>query len=151
MSGDSAMAQPSGPPLGPGPAGRMSRRDEFFAEQPARRCDLPDPEPLVTNLTRCVIEVLAGARDLEQIARWVTQDVYAHLLKRVVLAARSRAARGAVATRPTFSIGRVVLFEPRDGAVEAVVMVHSRARSRAVALRLEGFDNRWRATAIHVL
>ncbi|WP_309615898.1 Rv3235 family protein, partial [Salinibacterium sp.] len=42
-------------------------------------------------------------------------------------------------------------FEPRDGAVEAVVIVRNRARTRAVALRLEGLDNRWRATAINVL
>jgi hypothetical protein len=41
--------------------------------------------------------------------------------------------------------------EPRDGVVEAVVIVHGRARTRAVALRLEGLDNRWRATAINVL
>jgi hypothetical protein len=35
--------------------------------------------------------------------------------------------------------------------VEAVVVVHNRARSRAVAIRLEGLDRRWRATAISVL
>ena len=55
---------------------------------------LPDPRPLLENLTRCVIEILAGARELEQIARWVTDDVYRHLLKRVVLAARARQAKG---------------------------------------------------------
>jgi hypothetical protein len=31
------------------------------------------------------------------------------------------------------------------------VMVHQRTRSRAVAIRLEGMDHRWRATAISVL
>jgi hypothetical protein len=30
-------------------------------------------------------------------------------------------------------------------------MVHQRARSRAVAIRLEGLDQRWRASAISVL
>jgi hypothetical protein len=35
--------------------------------------------------------------------------------------------------------------------VEAVVIVRGRARTRAVALRLEGLDQRWRATAINVL
>ena len=43
------------------------------------------------------------------------------------------------------------LCEPRDGVVEAVVIVIGKARTRAVALRLEGFDTRWRATAINVL
>jgi hypothetical protein len=48
--------------------------DDFFGQQPASRSSLPNPEPLLENLTRCVIEILAGARDLEQISRWVTVD-----------------------------------------------------------------------------
>lgn len=125
--------------------------DEFFGQQPSSTSALPDPSPLIENLTRAVIEILAGARDLEQISRWVTDDVYRHLLKRVVLSARARQATGRSATRPHFSIGSISKFEPRDGAVEAVVIVHNRARTRAVALRLEGLDSRWRATAINVL
>jgi hypothetical protein len=125
--------------------------DEFFSPQPSPRSTLPGPAPLLENLTRCVIEILAGARDLEQISRWVTDDVYRHLLKRVVLSARARQAKGRVPVRPTFAIGSISLCEPRDGVVEAVVIVRGRARVRAVALRLEGLDNRWRATAINVL
>ena len=53
--------------------------------------------------------------------------------------------------RRAFSVGRVHLYEPTDGVIEAVVMVHQRARSRAVAIRIEGFDQRWRASAIGVL
>ncbi|MCU1546202.1 MAG: 3-hydroxyacyl-CoA dehydrogenase [Homoserinimonas sp.] len=125
--------------------------DEFFGHQPAPRSTLPNPTPLLENLTRCEIEILAGARDLEQISRWVTDDVYRHLLKRVVLSARARQAKGQPIARPAFSIGSTVLCEPRDGVVEAVVIVRGRARTRAVALRLEGMDKRWRATAINVL
>jgi len=125
--------------------------DEFFGAQPATRAALPNPEPLLENLTRCVIEILAGARDLEQIARWVDDDVYRHLLKRVVLSTRARQAKGQVARAPNFTIGSMSIYEPRDGVVEAVVIVIGKARTRAVALRLEGFDTRWRATAINVL
>ena len=125
--------------------------DEYFARQPARRSELPDPEPLLRNLTHCVIEVLAGARDLDQLARWVTDDVYRNLSKRVVLAARARRVKGQALQRPAFSLGTVITCEPADGVVEAVVMVHQRARSRAVAIRLEGLDQRWRASAISVL
>ncbi|WP_436408514.1 Rv3235 family protein [Agromyces chitinivorans] len=98
-----------------------------------------------------MIEVLAGARELEQMARWVNDDVYRHLLKRVVLGARARRVKGQAPSRPAFSIGRILQCEPRDGVIEAVVMVHSKARSRAVAIRLEGLDARWRASAISVL
>jgi len=125
--------------------------EDYFGLQPSSRRQLPDPEPLLINLTRCVIEVLSGARELDQLARWVSDDVYRHLLKRVVLSNRARAIKGLPAQRPTISIGRVTITEPRDGVVEAVVIVHSKVRVRAVALRLEGLDNRWRASAINVL
>lgn len=125
--------------------------DEFFGRQPSRSSTLPDPTPLLENLTRCVIEILAGARELEQISRWVSDEVYRHLLKRVVLSARSRRARNQPVARPNFAIGSTTFSEPKDGVVEAVVIVRGRARTRAVAIRLEGLDNRWRATAINVL
>ncbi len=128
-----------------------SVHDEFFGHQPTSTSTLPDPQPLIENLTRCVIEILAGARDLEQISRWVTDEVYRHLLKRVVLSTRARDARGRTPVRPTFVIGSTTLCEPRDGVVEAVVIVRGRARTRAVAIRLEGLDRRWRASAINVL
>lgn len=125
--------------------------DDFFGHQPTPTEHLPDPGPLLQNLTRCVIEILAGARELEQIARWVSDDVHRHLMKRVVISNRARAAKGQQPSRPAFSIGSTTISEPRDGVVEAVVIVRGRARVRAVAIRLEGLDARWRATAINVL
>ncbi|RKR73279.1 Rv3235 family protein [Frondihabitans australicus] len=133
--------------------GRRTRVDDGPADPAtdAESTDLPDPRPLVTNLARCVVEILAGAREIEQIARWVNDEVYRHLLKRVVLATRARSARGTSAERPRFSVGAVRLTRPSDDVVEAVVVMHGRARSRAVAVRLETMGTRWRATAIHVL
>lgn len=140
---------------GAAPHGRGSHariaHEEFFDYQPTSTADLPDPRPLIENLTRCVIEILAGARELEQVARWVTDDVYRTLLTRASISARARVARGAPTIRPTFSVGAPRITEPRDGVVEAVVIVTSRARARAVAIRLEGLDRRWRASAITVL
>lgn len=125
--------------------------EDFFGLQRTPSERLPDPLPLVENLSRCVIEVLAGARELDQLARWVTDDVYRHLLKRVVLAARARAVKAAPVRRPQLTIGHTVMCRPRDDVVEAVVVVHGRARTRAVAIRLEGLDSRWRASAVSVL
>lgn len=125
--------------------------DDFFGVQPTRRDELPDPQPLLANLTRCTMEVLAGARELEQMMRWITEDVYRNLLTRSVLAARARAVKRQPASRPAITIGRILVSEPRDGVVEAVVLVHGRSRTRSVAIRLEGMDQRWRATAIKVL
>lgn len=127
------------------------RSDDYFGRQPTSSSRLPDPKPLVENLACSVLEVLAGARDLEQIARWMSENVYKHLLKRVVLASRGRAARKQAATRPAFTLAATRVTSPADGVVEAVVVLHGKARTRAVAIRLEGLDQRWRATAISVL
>jgi hypothetical protein len=123
--------------------------DDYFGVQ--RTADLPDPEPLITNLTRCVIEILAGARELEQIARWISDDVYTKLARRVGFAARSRVLKRTAAQRPRLSILSIRTFEPDAGIVEATVIVQMPQRVRAVALRLEGLDSRWRATSISVL
>jgi hypothetical protein len=125
--------------------------DDVFTRQRSARVELPDPEPLLINLTRCVLEILGGIRDLEQIGRWVTDDVYTALKTRAGIAARARAVKRMPAARPVVTIARVVMTEPCDGIVEAVVIVHGRARSRAVAIRLEGLDHRWRASALSIL
>ncbi len=145
-----ARSEPVSPLRGRTTLARIAH-EEFFDYQPTSTADLPDPRPLVENLTRCVIEILAGARELEQVARWVTDDVYRTLLSRASISARSRAARGAPVVRPTFSVGEPRISEPRDGVIEAVTIVTSRARARAVAIRLEGLDRRWRASALSVL
>lgn len=143
---------PGGPhPVGRHPDGEHFDADDFFGLQRTTGDRLPDPLPLLENLSRCVIEVLAGARELDQLARWVTDDVYRHLLKRVVLAARARAVKAAPVRRPQLSMGHTIVCRPRPDVVEAVVVVHSRARTRAVAIRLEGLDSRWRASAVSVL
>lgn len=130
---------------------RRFSAEEFFGHQHCPTAQLPDPRPLVENLTRVVIEVLAGARELDQLSRWVTDEVYRNLLKRVVLSTRAREAKGQRPVRPSFTLGSTTITEPADGVVEAVAIVIGRGRTRAVAIRLEGLDRRWRATAISVL
>ncbi|MDH6423766.1 Rv3235 family protein [Aurantimicrobium minutum] len=125
--------------------------DEFFGHQPTATTALPDPQPMVENLARSVMEILAGCRDLEQISRWVTDDVYRNLLQRVHISRRARAVKKQAVVLPTFGLGRTIITHPTDGVVESVVIVHGKARTRSIAIRLQGLDGRWRATAIHVL
>lgn len=125
--------------------------EDFFGHQPTGTKELPDPTLLAENLARSVLEILAGARELDQIARWVTDDVYNHLLKRVHISQRARTLKNLPAHRPSFTVGRTLISQPADGVVEAVVIIHGKARTRSVAIRLEGMDNRWRASAVHVL
>jgi hypothetical protein len=137
------------------PASRPSRRwgRGHDPTEPARTTadDLPDPEPLLRNLTQGVLEVLAGVRSVDQLARWMTEDAFRSVAARAALAARARSARGVAAARPVHSIRSVHRTSPADDVVEAVVIIGGPARTRAVALRLEGMDRRWRATSLALL
>jgi hypothetical protein len=124
---------------------------EFFAPQRTPSTALPDPEPFLRNLTLGVLEVFAGVREVDQLARWLTEDPYRKLVTRSNLAARARSARGVPARRPIHAILSVHQSSPADGIVEAVVVVRGPARTRALALRLEGMDGRWRATSLALL
>ncbi|GAA2749500.1 Rv3235 family protein [Amnibacterium kyonggiense] len=127
------------------------RTDEYFDRQATHRSQLPDPTVLVENLATGVIEVLGGVRDLEQLGRWLSEGVYRHLLRRSVLAARGRSLRGQTPARPIATIAATRITYPAGNVVEATVLLHGVARTRAVAIRLEGMDSRWRATALAVL
>ncbi|MGB3414097.1 MAG: Rv3235 family protein [Microbacteriaceae bacterium] len=125
--------------------------DDFFSSQASSTVELPPPEPFIKNLALCVIEILSGVRSLNQISRWVDEGVYALMAKRVVLAERARRAKNLASSHPSIQIGSIICCEPRDGIIEASVVVHGKGRSRAIAFRIEGVDQRWRATALHVL
>jgi len=130
---------------------RAREVSEFFEAQPASTRHLPDPTPLVDSLTRGAVEVIAGVREPEQLARWLTEEPYLKLVARANLATRARSARRLTAKHPTYAIRSIRQSSPDDGVVEAVVVVDMPPRTRAVVVRLEGLDRRWRATALSVL
>lgn len=124
---------------------------EYFAPQPTSTSELPDPVPLLRSLTHGVLEVLAGVREVDQLARWFSEDAFRSLVTRANLSSRARSARGVAPARPTFEIRALRVTEPLDGVIEAVVVVAGPGRTRAVAVRLEGIDRRWRATSLAIL
>lgn len=132
-------------------APRGMELSEFFAPQRTPSTALPSPEPFLRNLTLGVLEVFAGVREVDQLARWLTEEPYRKLVTRANLAARARSARGMPAKRPVHAILSVHESSPADGIVEAVVVVRGPARTRALAVRLEGMDGRWRATSLALL
>ncbi len=113
--------------------------------------DPTDPEPLLIGLAHGVLEVLAGVRDVDQLGRWLAQEPYRKLVVRSNLATRARSARSLPAVRPVHRILRVKTMSPRDGVVEAVVVVESPHRVRSLAVRLEDAEGRWRATSLAIL
>jgi len=132
-------------------ADEAAELNQYFAPQRTSTADLPDPETFLRNISRGVLEIFAGVREVDQLARWLTEDAYRKLVTRANLAARARSARGIPAKRPLHQIVSVRHSSPADGIVEGVVIVRGPARTRAVALRLEGMDGRWRTTSLALL
>ncbi|MFJ4037694.1 Rv3235 family protein [Microbacterium sp. NPDC090007] len=124
---------------------------DFFGRQRTPVSELPPPEPFAVQVVHAVLEVLAGVREVDQLARWLSGDVYSAVTARASLTARARSARGLPALRTTHAIRNVRASSPADHVVEATVTVATRVRTRAVALRLEGLDGRWRVTSLGVL
>jgi hypothetical protein len=125
--------------------------DDFFGIEFSSNADLGDPKPILAFLARSVIETLAGVRDVEQCARWLSDGVYQQLRQKSLASTRSRAESNVRQLRPNITVGKISAFSPRAGVVEGVVIVHNMGRARAVAIRLEGYNGRWRARNLAVL
>ncbi|GAB2708134.1 Rv3235 family protein [Kitasatospora kifunensis] len=102
---------------------------------PRAACDTGAPEPdggLATRFALRLVEVLAGARPVGQLARHTTHDGYRQLAR---LAQDGPLRRSGALPRP--KLGRVHTSAPGPGALEACVRVEAGARHRMVAFRLE--------------
>lgn len=137
----------SGPVLPPPP---RTEADSDWLDNPIHH-DLPDPEALLHNLGRSIVEALGGFREVEQIARWVAPEVFSALVRRSQHANRARALRGTPSRRPNVQTRTCQWQRIRPGVVEAAIVVDLGPRARAVAIRLEAFRGRWRAARVHVL
>ena len=124
------------------------RDDPFFAPQQTPRVALPDPRSWSGRFVQALVEVLSGDRPAAQLLRWTDHRVYNDVLNRVrALCPPGSPQRG---DRGRAMVRSVHVCEPRDGVAEVAVHVNHGGRSRAVAVRLEGLDGRWRCTALQL-
>jgi hypothetical protein len=130
---------------------RHIENQEAFGPQPTPTSELPDPSEFATRLVGGIIECVHGLREPIQFTRYVTEDVYHALAQHAKRLSIAHGETHKKRPRPQFTMGQVVINNPRDGIVEASVIVHGPARVRAVALRLEGIDHRWKATSFSML
>ena len=98
------------------------------------------------QFVQAALEVAAGARPGGQLARWATEEVCAALLRRGVLSA----ARAHTARVPRRTVVSSRASCPRPGVVEASAVITDGRRMRAVALRMESRQGRWRVTALQI-
>jgi Family of unknown function (DUF6459) len=130
---------------------RVNALEEMFGRQPTGSAELPDPAPLVRNLAFGTVLALLGEQRPEQIGRWLMPGVFSKISRHYATAARAQLRAAGRARRIPASLGTTRLSTVADGVVEASATVIVGGRTRAVALRLEGFDHRWFATELHVL
>jgi hypothetical protein len=125
---------------------------EFFGKQYSKNSELPDPTDRIKTLAFGVVQVVAGERSVDQIAHWVSEEVYLRIRS---IAQAAKLARRYGKNEPVralkLEVRRVRLHSPRDGVVESVVLLEAHNRIRAVTIRLEGINRRWRATAVSLL
>ncbi|HTW20346.1 MAG TPA: Rv3235 family protein [Mycobacteriales bacterium] len=124
--------------------GAPSRRISSGSPRSAR-VDLPDPGRTARGLAQAIVEVLAGARPPVQLTDLVTIDVL-RMLRRGT--GRLGSLPGRPAPRPVIASVRVC--EPCEAVAEVSAVIATGVRMRALALRLEGIDGRWRCTAVHL-
>jgi hypothetical protein len=108
---------------------------------PNLRVGQRDPAIWAGQLVAGILEVLAGARSVSQLAMLLSPEVYG-----VINSHAQRIAKLTPRHRPLVRSVRV--FMPTDEVAEAAVVIQGAKRSRAIALRLEVQHGRWRATAI---
>ncbi len=138
------------------PVGWDGEDDDFARPRRTPAQALPEPRRWAAQFVRAAVEVTAGIRPPSQLVRWTSEEVQATLARRATLAVRAaRAAGRAPVTTPRPVPCRVVVRSaraciPRDGVAEVSLVVSDGSRLRAVAVRLDGLDGRWRATALEI-
>lgn len=136
------LAFPGSAPTAPRSPALGSTDELNFGPQPTPTADLPDPDGWSARMAVALVEVVTGGRSAAQLMRWLAPAVHDSLVRR-----QSRTIRRGTALRRPVRVRRVRATHPRDGVVEATVVLLDGSRIRAVALRLEGLDRRWVVTA----
>ena len=130
---------------------RQGKKDDLFDYQPTGTAELPPAKDFVESFVPRALETIHGLREVRQITKWVNKSVFDAIESRANGVKLRRQVTKESEARPIFALGNVVVSEPRDGVCEAAAVVHGPTRVRAVALRMEGLDNTWKATSFRML
>ncbi len=141
--GQLTLVGPHDRPLPFAPRRRVVEARDIFAPRPTQRGDLPDPEAFGRRLLVGIFEALGGRRSLPQLAAHLSHGVYGGLVSDL-----DRPGRRTWRTRPAIRSMRVC--EPAAGVAELSAVIQAGRRCRAVALRLEGLDGRWRCVRLQI-
>jgi len=125
--------------------------DDRYYLTDAELAALPDPAPLLPAIATIVVEVLAGARGVDQLASLVSDQVYEKLRTKISQRTRLESGSARPPLMPKFAVGKIRTDSPRAGILESVVLITTQQRTRAVAIRLEPINRKWKATSVSIL
>jgi hypothetical protein len=105
----------------------------------------PDPRAWARRLAQAIAEVLSGARSPAQLSTHATLQVVQQLERASAVAIRQP-------RRPRQSplVENVHVCVPGERVAEAAVVIDTRPRRRALAIRLEANGGRWQCTALQL-
>lgn len=123
-----------------------ARPDRPLAVLPGRHQNLPDPALWGRRLLIGIIETSGGRRPLPQLAALLSRSVAHGLGADFERAAQRRRPHWTSAA----TVRSVRACEPAEGVAELCATLQVGQRVRAVALRLESDDGRWRCTRLQL-
>ena len=105
----------------------------------------PDPAEFFAEICAAYVEVLAGLRRPEQLARWLSDTAYYDICQRYRREARARQVTG-LTDRPEVVLRRTRTFLTSENSYQGVVVLQISGVLRAVSIRAELIHERYRIT-----
>jgi hypothetical protein len=123
---------------------RLTTVSDTFASRPTARSELPEARSVAHRVVLGIIEAATGRRPATQLAPYTAAAVQAGLVRDA-----GRITRLGTARQPA-RVHSLHLTEPADGVAEVAAVIRVGERYRAIALRLEGLDGRWRCVRVQI-
>lgn len=110
----------------------------------------PDPANFFAEISTAYVEVLAGVRRPEQLARWLSERTYYDVCQRAAREARQRQLTG-LRMRPDVSLRASKTFLTDLFAYQGVVVLKVGQTTKAVSIRAEKINSRYRITELSLV
>jgi hypothetical protein len=116
----------------------MSKQSQLSKHQ-------PDPARFFAQISTAYVEVLAGMRRPEQLARWLSDKAYYDVCQRAKRESRARQLTGLTA-RPDIILRNSKTFLTDSQNFQGVVVLQIAGATRAISVRAELIHARYRIT-----
>ena len=109
--------------------------------------DAPKLESIVEILGAACLDVLLGHRAPSSLRPWLTEDILLALKRRASLALRIK---GRAPVSQKGSVRKIFTTKVRERAWEVTLVTHDGEKYRAMAMRVEFWNGRWRLMALDI-